>query len=361
MPGEQVPAQGYPAESQPGQPASPRPAPNLTTERGQRFASRPQPVWGGAIAAGGIAMGIVGIILWAGDYAVSNFGGSGLTNSGFGFGFSNIGSRTWLGALLSIAVMLGGFLLAALARRGPLATAGVTASAFAVPVARTFLTLGDGSSGALFNSDATVLVSIAVWLVSYYLIPGTRGHSLYIGLAAFEFWEWILSKVAPSSLFDPLSSSVLGSSGTGFASGLSNDLTELAVTSLVVGGLYYLGAFVLDLRGHRGAALPLAFAGFPAVAGGIALAAQPMGQAGVGLLLILVGLLLSCYGAKFGRRFTTWVWAAGSVLGVVLIVADAVPHNVAAAGITLLILGSLFVVGGVLATTVTDEQEYPAG
>lgn len=311
-------------------------------------------MWGGAIAATGIVLAIFGIIVWAGGYAVDH-----VSASSFGGGGS---SRTWLGSVLSIAAAIIGYVLAAGSRRGPLNTAGVTASAFAVPVAMVFLTFGPSGDGLPYNADATVLVSIAIWLLSYFLMPGTRGHALYLGLSAFFLWDYILQKVAPSSLASDAVSPFFGAGLGGFSgtSHLKSDLTQMAVASLAIGSIYYVSAFALDRRGMRGVAQAFAFAGFPAVAGGIGLAAYPAGQVGTGILLIIVSVVLAYTGTLAGRRFTTWIWAAGAGLGVVLLIAKASPDNKTAAGILFLIVGGLFVLISVAVSTSLNEREYPA-
>ena len=299
-------------------------------------------------------MGIFGIILWAGGYAFDHIGGSGSVFGGLG----DVGSRKWLGVVLALAFAAIGYLLAISARRGPMATAGVTAAAVAVPVALGFLTLGDGNDPV--NIDATVLISIAVWLISYFVVPGTRGHSVLLGLAAYEFWAYLVDKIALNSL--------INHAFTGFADGntpslanLNNDLDKIAAVSIVMGAVYYLIAFGLDRRGYGGAAIGFVFAAFPALAGGIAFAAHSFGQAGTGFVLVFVGMLLCGYGAKFGRRFTTWIWAAASVLGVGILIADAAPNNTTTAGIAFLVVGAVFVILGVAASSAISEREYPQG
>lgn len=64
------------------------------------------------------------------------------------------------------------------------------------------------------------------------------------------------------------------------------------------------------------------------------------------MLLIVLGLVLSGYGARFGRRFTAWAWAAGLVLGCLLVVDDIFGGSgYVGAGLTLAVLGALVVAG----------------
>jgi len=109
-----------------------------------------------------------------------------------------------------------------------------------------------------------------------------------------------------------------------------------------------------------GVAQAFAFAGFPAVAGGIALAAYPAGQVGTGILLLLIGVVLAYVGAMAKRRFTTWIWAAASGFGVAVLIAKASPDNKTAAGIIFLIVGAMFVLISVAVSTGLNEREYPA-
>ena len=81
---------------------------------------------------------IAGIIVWGGDYAFSD------TESALGGGGS---SHRFLGAFLGLLVVVAGYVLAIRTRRGPLATAGVVASAIGIPVTLGFLTLGETDGG----------------------------------------------------------------------------------------------------------------------------------------------------------------------------------------------------------------------
>ena len=112
---------------------------------------------GTTLAGVGVGLIVFGVILWAGSYAVS-----GIADSFDGRGSS--GTRNWLGIVLSLGVTVLGYVLAAVARRGPLTTAGVAASALGVPTALVFMTL-DFTSGSPINVDAVFVVSIIVWLL----------------------------------------------------------------------------------------------------------------------------------------------------------------------------------------------------
>jgi len=80
------------------------------------------------------------------------------------------------------------------------------------------------------------------------------------------------------------------------------------------------------------------------------------------VLLVFVGLALAWYGAPFGRRFTTWLWSAGVALGLVLIVGKIFTDSYTGAGITLLVLGVLVVLGAsVLATASREPADIEDG
>jgi drug/metabolite transporter (DMT)-like permease len=99
------------------------------------------------------------------------------------------------------------------------------------------------------------------------------------------------------------------------------------------------------------------------VAVGIAALSIDFKQVGTGIVLLLVGVGIALYGARWNRRFTTWIWAVGAALGGILIVAKIVGSSStgAAVGIALIILGVLFVVGGaLLARAINEPDDAPA-
>lgn len=314
-----------------------------------RTTRRPEPRLGLSLAGVGIVLAILGVVVWSGTYlgqatGVSVGGGGGDT------------SRRYLGIILSLAVVFAGYVLAIAARRGPLATAGVVSSALGVPVFLGFATFDPGSGGP-FSIDAVVWVSIVVWVVSYLVVRGTRGHAFYLGLTALTFWIYLLDKVEPRVLSLP--STVTGAvlsplGGTTDVSPALPDFTTLGGASITIGVGYYLVALWMDAARRPGPAVPFALAGFPAVAVGIAALAPDIHQIGAGVLLIVIGLLVGAYGGHYGRRFTTWVWAAGVALGAVLIITKIVQSGVIG-GITLIVVGALFVVLGVVVSIVLRE------
>jgi hypothetical protein len=96
---------------------------------------------------------------------------------------------------------------------------------------------------------------------------------------------------------------------------------------------------------------------FFAVGVGIGALAKDFKQVGTGALLIVGGLVLSYYGARYDRRFTTWIWGIGTAIGAVLILAKIVTHGGTAIGVGLIVLGAIFVIGGWLLARVLDEPD----
>jgi hypothetical protein len=221
-----------------------------------------------------------------------------------------------------------------------------------VPLAIGFVTfdIGNTFSGDLpINLDALALVSILVWLASYFAVPGARGRSFYLGATAVMLASYVGFKSAGDST---LQSAVnLGGSG---AAG-SPDTNAVGAIGLVFGLAYYAIAALLDRRGQRGAAVALAFAGFVVTLAGVAGLAESFGVSGTGVLLIALGVLLAWYGGRFGRRFTTWLWSTAVLVGIVMIIAKASPDNFTAAGISLIVIGVVVVVLAYLASAATNE------
>ena len=331
----------------PGPPRGPGPIERI----GPRAWRRPDPRLGVALAGVGVALAIIGVIVWGGDYVVEGSFGSG--------GTSGSDSRRLLGAGLAFLVVVIGYVLAIRRKHGPLATAGVAGSALGVPVTLTFLTL-DLHSSSLASSDAVVIVSIVIWLISYVYVPGARGHAFYLGLATLELWAYLLDK-SQSSGVTGLATGSIGRLTPLPASSGRPDWATIAAISLIFGLAYYAIGYYLDRSGRHGMSVALAVSGFVATGVGIgALAAEIDNATGTGVLLVLLGLALAGYGARTGRRFTTWVWAAVVGAGVLVIVFDQIDSDTVPLGGFLLILAGLVVVaaGHVLGNAL-GEDEFP--
>lgn len=354
----QPPGPQYPTYPQQPLPPVPPPRPSLAQRIGARALRRPQPRQGVSLAGVGVGLVIIGVLVWAGDYLAGS-GNDGFTDE-TGFGGGGGTSRHWLGVVLSLLTVAIGYALVLRQRRGPLGAAGVAATALGVPVLLGFLTFDANSgSGLPFSFDAIAIVSIVLWLATYLLVPGARGHGLYLGLAAIVLWVYIVNKAVPElhspfALFGgfiPFGEDVFG----------APDWATVAVLSLMFGLGYYGVAFFLDRSGRTGLAVPLTLAGFLATAGGILAAAGDLHEIGTGLLLIVLGLALSRYGALAGRRFTTWVWALGVGLGLLVIIVKLTEDNATSGGIALIIAGAgLVLVGHILAGLLREPDDAGA-
>jgi hypothetical protein len=350
----------YHYQQQPGYPPGPsdpgiQQRGRLAERLADRLAARPAPRFGNSLAGAGVVLAILGVIFWGFTYIFEAPGGILGSESGATPG----GSRHYLGGVIALVVVAIGYALAIVAQRGPLATAGVGASAIGVPVALEFFTFDLRSSGGeVVNFDAVTWVSIVVWLVSYLFVRGARGHSFYLGLAALLLWDYAVDKAAPTALNRVLSvgDATIGGD-TSFGAG-SLDLSTVAGVSLTIGGLYYVIAWALDRSGRQGAAVALVVVGFPAVAVGIAALIPDLKQVGTGLVLLVVGLLLAAYGGWHGRRFTAWVWALGAAGGAVAIMLKLVAADGGVTiGISLIALGAIFVVVAALVAKLTNEPD----
>ena len=329
---------------------SPQPSPQQWHERlGPRVFTRPAPRLGVSLAGVGVLLAVLGVVAWGGSYVSEGRTSSIVT------GHPGSSARHFLGALLALVVVAIGYALLITARRGALATAGIAASALGVPVAMEFLTY-DSATANPINTDATVWVSIIVYAISYLFVRGARGHTFYVGAALVLFWSYVIEKVAPSTseFARGFGGSVVP--GTSFGGGGVPSLSTVAGVSLVIGGVYYAIGWALDRGQRRGVAVAFVVAGFPAVAVGIGTLAQDAKQVGTGIVLIIIGLVIALYGARYDRRFTTWVWTVGAALGGVLIVQKLTNEATGAeVGISLIALGAVFVVGAALLSSVLDE------
>jgi hypothetical protein len=350
----------YPYQQYPGYPTGPtdpgiQQRGRLAERLADRLAARPAPRFGISLAGAGVVLAILGVLIWGFTYIFEAPGG---IFTGEGGGTAG-GSRHYLGGVIALVVVAIGYALAIVAQRGPLATAGVGASAIGVPIALEFLTFDLKSNGGqVVNFDAVTWISIVVWLVSYLFVRGARGHSFYLGLAALMVWNYAVDKAAPTALsrLTSVGQAAIGGD-TGFGAG-PLDLGTVAGVSLTIGLLYYVIAWALDRSGRQGAAVALVLVGFPAVALGIAALIPDLKQVATGLVLLVVSLLLVAYGARYGRRFTTWVWALGAAGGAVTIMLKAVADDGGVTvGVSFITLGAIFVVVAALVAKLANEPD----
>jgi len=284
---------------------------------GSRAARRPEPRFGVSLAGAGAAMLVVGAIALGGDQL---FG----TSSGEG---SQIP-----GLLITFAVIVAGVALTASYRSGPLAAAGVAASAAALPAFLAFLTYSQDSPPSF---DTILLLSFIGWAAGYLVGPG-RGHSLYVGAALLGLWLWFvevtehlfsfpvnflfgLARAASAGTIDSSSSS---SSSFGASSGSVPDATTIGIYTLVFAVGYLVVARLLDRRNLRGLATPFTFAGVVTLIVGVASLSNDLEQVGTGIAFAIAGLLLIYLGATEGRRATNLVGAILVFLGITTVVAD---------------------------------------
>jgi hypothetical protein len=267
---------------------------------------------------------------------------------------SSSDSRRFLGFALALIVVVIGYALVVIARTGPLVTAGVAATALGIPLAIEFASL-DLTSGDPLNIDAVVWVSVIAYLISYLFVRGARGHTFYLALALSQLWGYGVSKAGPST-------NSIGSSVVGGVTGSSNsvvpsvDNDSIAAVSLIFAVAYFLIGWSLDRRGRHGVALPFVVVGIPAMLLGIGALAPDTKQIGTGIILLIVGLVLCCYGGRFDRRFTAWFWGLVAAAGAVTIASKFATQGVSV-GITMIVLGVLFAVGGFFAAKAIHEPD----
>jgi hypothetical protein len=341
-----------------GPPPPPPRGPGLAERLGDRGRQRPGPRLGTALAGAGIGLAVLGVVIWSLTYLVQGIFASIDQNGGV---TSTGDSRRWLGVGLSFAVVAIGYVLAIRFKQGPLATGGVAATALGIPILMGFLSFSL-SSGSPVSIDAVVLVSIAAYLISYFLVPGARGHTFYLGLAAVNLWAYLLDKVEPHAFTGIVVRPVTGALGPFASSSQEPDLASIAGLSLVFGIGYYAVAGVLDRRGHSAPGVAFVLAGFVATLVGIAAAANDLKQIGTGVLLIVLGLVIAALAARAGRRFTTWVWSGAVALGVALIIGKLVGNDHTALGGALFIVAGFALVGAAyaLSNALHEPDEFAA-
>lgn len=336
---------------------------------GDRVLRRAEPRFGITLSGVGILMVIVGLIVWATDYAVGDTDEGGDPD-------------TTLGVILSLLVIAAGYFLLLRFKKGPLATAGVAAAVIAVPVLLAYATFdpveedrfvveedGDFDEDfeiettvpeAPFNIDIIAIVSIGVWLTTFLVVPHAAGRVFFLAASLFFFWLYLLEKAEEGAiawlLSLPFGWLFWPFYFYGGDSSEGPDPTTIGALSLIFGLAYYGAAFALDRTKRHGMATPFAVAGLVATGIGIAHLGGDLELVGSGLLLMILGTLLAVYGATQGRRFTTWTWSAGIGLGVLLIVGEAFDENAAGFGVSAMILGAGVVV---LSWFVTGQFSEP--
>ena len=252
----------------------------------------------------------------------------------------------WPGVLLCAAVIVGGYLVVVRAGAGPLATAGVTAAALAVPAFWFFVML-DNTSSVFSELDGILLLSTLVWLVGS-LVGPTRGRSFLLALGLVSAWLYVLDQVegalSPTFFLPSVSFSFSDTSTPVFTRVPST--SNSGAISLAFAAVYLIAVRVLDKRGGRGVATPFALAGIITLFAGIALLANDLEEIGTGVALIAAGLVLALLGAVGERRGTTWLGGASVAFGAAVLAAKAAGDDVDAFAVLLIAFGAAVVVLG---------------
>ncbi|HEY8547566.1 MAG TPA: hypothetical protein VIL36_21035 [Acidimicrobiales bacterium] len=332
---------------------------------GDRTMRRPEPRFGIGLAGIGMLMAIVGVLVWAGDTAASSAEDTG-------------DADTTLGVILSLVVIGTGVGLILRFRTGPLANAGVVASALGVPLLLGFATFDvSSSSGSVvfelpFSVDAIAIMSIAAWLGAYLWLPHARGRSFYLGATTVFAWLYLAEKVeeGAAGYLGTLPFSAFLYPFQAFASELGSqeellvlpDASTVGWLSLLVGLGYYGAAVALDRNGRRGAATPFAAVGAVIVPIAVAHLGEDLDAVGCGILLVLIGAALAVYGATQGRRFTTWGWCVGIGVGVLLVISEIAEDSATTFGLSAIILGAgVVILSHVVMAHLAEPDEMTPG
>jgi hypothetical protein len=280
---------------------------------GRRAERRPEPRVGVSLAAAGSAMLVVGAIAIGGDQLVDTRGGDG---------------SQFPGLLMTLAVIVIGVTLTTSYRHGPLAAAGVAASAAALPPFLVFVTYSKTKPPSF---STILLLSCIGWAAGYFVGPG-RGHNFYLGAGLLGLWLWFLevtehlfsfptvflfdvARAASANTIDPALSR-----SSPFESRPS--ATNVGIYTLLFAVGYLLVAHLCDRKAKRGFGTPFAFAGILTLIVAISALGDDLHQIGTGIAFTASGLVLAYLGATNGRRATNW---AGAVLvfgGITTVVAD---------------------------------------
>jgi len=314
-----------------------------------------------SMAGAGCLLAVTGLLLIAGDAQVGDDGDSGSTTPGI---------------LLFLLVVAAGYALMYLFREAPAASAGVTAVVLGVPPLMYFLTFDENDMPPV-ALEALLGLSALVWLVSYVVGPG-RGRPLLLGAGLVFLWLFALQVIedpvssglgdAPLVLDDPLGTGdAFGDDGAdgsyddsyddgsyddfgddgdgdGYGYGEGPSWLTLGLTSVVFGAGYLGASRLLDRRGLSGTATPFVLAGHIALPLGIALLGDELQVGGTGVAFVIAGGLVAWAGALSGRRVTTIIGAIEVILGLYLVMGDAMEDSSATSfGTALFVLGAVVV------------------
>jgi len=302
---------------------------------GSRAERRPSPRVGVTLAAAGSGLIVVGALVESGN------------RLGDGTGSPN----RVPGIVISALVLAAGYAMVAKFRTGPLATAGVAASALAVPPLLFFLTLDVNKTPPL-SLDVVLLVSSVVWLVSY-LVGPSRGHAFYLGAALLGIWLFVLEEVEGVFSFPfRLPALLFGSSSSSSTSDYQvvPSTSTVGTISLVFGIGYLVAARQLDHRSQRGFATPFFLAGLVSLFWGITLLSNDLQEIGTGIALVAAGIGVAILGATSERRGTTWIGGIAVFFGAAVLAGklagddvDGLAAALVMVGVVTILIGSLFV------------------
>ena len=298
---------------------------------GVRAGRRAEPRFGVSIAAAGAGLLVVGAIALSGDQL---------------FGTSSGEGSQVPGLFITLGVIIVGVTLNAQYRSGPLAAAGVAASASALPAFFGFLTYSKNSAPPF---DTILLLSCLGWAAGYLAGP-SRGHNLYAGAGLVGLWLWFIEMTEqvfsfPTNILFDLANAA--SAGTIDSPSIppsdvvlsTPDATVIGLYTLAFAVAYLVGGALLDRRDMRGLATPFTFGGVITLIVGIAVLSDDLEQVGTGIAYTIAGAGLIYLGATEGRRATNWIGAVLVFLGITTVVAD--PFDTATAfGFAEIIVGT---------------------
>jgi hypothetical protein len=322
-----------------------------TTRLGVRADRRGQPRLTTTVAAAGAFVAFSGAMTLAFDNTGTDDGGVSSTP----------------GTLISLAVVVAGYALLVVQKRGPLATAGLVAFAIALPFLVGYATL-DETAFPPFSFDAVFGLSALGWGVAYLAGP-SRGRPFLLGLALLGAWWFVLEQVtdlftspftliegAFISAFEP-DSGAFGGVGSPEAFGLGGpDPTEVAIVCGVVAALYLVGSHLLERRGHLGVATPMVAVGHAAAIVAIFAVSDDLEEIGTGIVAVIVGVALAYRGATAERRATTWIGGIYVVGGVQAIISG-LTDSATTGGVLLIGAGGVLAVLAAFAASALDEPD----
>ncbi|MGK2947376.1 MAG: PEP-CTERM sorting domain-containing protein, partial [Acidimicrobiales bacterium] len=335
---------------------------------GVRAQRRAEPRTSIAIAGAGCALAILGVLIVSGDTGVpDDFSGS----------FNKVP-----GVILSLLVVVGGYVALAQSGRGAVATGGTVAAALGVPPLMFFLTF-DENGFPPYSTEAILYVSTIAWLASYAVGPG-RGRPFFLGAGLLGVWFSLLQLTeelfdfpfvaidgffgafSTTSSFDETGTAIGGdfSGGgfddPGFGGGPTFDVPEpttIGLISLGLGVAYLVVGRRLDRRGLQGAGTPVALATIPPLFIGALFLADDLETAGTGLLLMAIGLGLAYSGGSTWRRATTWIGGAATAIGAAVFLGD-MTDDATIGGMLFLAAGiGLVFAGHAIATAISEPDE----